>query len=660
MEHVAIEGPVLLLIGPIGTFFARLADYLERRGVAVTKLSFPLHEFGFKSHQRVPYSGSMEAYSSFLRALIFERGIRHIFMYGDFIDPHRLAIEVVQQLNREKLLPYHLDAWVFELGYVRPNYVSLELERVNARSNLNKPVDFYASLPDLKAIPAAPRDAGLRWRKAWKMPTFIQHAFTDYPIINGPHKLQPKPSYLLAQIHGLLRKHLYRLTELPIHRRLQDGTPYVLVPLQVSSDSQVSLGSDYAGMEPFIAELIASFAQYAPSSDRLAFKHHPRDRGYNHYGSLIRSLARRHGISGRVLYFHDGALGPILKRAKAILTINSTVGLQALYHGVPTKVMGRTFYNMPGLTDQQSLAAFWNAPQRSDRSLYRKFYRYMIESSQINGNFDGRFPFKSVFSIAPSLAIHATGSRPGPAVLAVRLLNLLKGFLLYYIQLLALVVGARQTAWRLLEQGARDCLSGLGVRVLMERGSVPIDRAQIHIANHGHPLDVLLVQGYFCTCSMTTAAKHLRWLFPFFAISARHYGHVNLDHLCPQSRIEGLRQLLAVMEKRGRLFLFPSGSLITPITARVSGSLSVISRRSGALIIPWFITYRGFPRAEQGCRYKPLTLIGRRLFGPQATILCQQGAAIDPRCFPSQDALSAHIRDLYASSQAAMGSISGI
>jgi capsular polysaccharide export protein len=188
-----------------------------------------------------------------------------------------------------------------------------------------------------------------------------------------------------------------------------DGTPYVLVPLQVSSDSQVSLGSDYAGMEPFIAELIASFALHAAPSERLAFKHHPRDRGYNHYGALIRNLAQRHCISDRVLYFHDGALGPILKRAKAVLTINSTVGLQALYHGVPTKVMGRTFYNMTGLTDQQSLADFWRDPQASDRGLYGKFYRYMIETTQVNGNFDGRFPFGGIFAIAPSLAIGATG-----------------------------------------------------------------------------------------------------------------------------------------------------------------------------------------------------------------------------------------------------------
>ena len=71
------------------------------------------------------------------------------------------------------------------------------------------------------------------------------------------------------------------------------------------------------------------------------------------------------------------------------------------------------------------------------------------------------------------------------------------------------------------------------------------------------------------------------------------------------------------------------------------------------------LIYRGFPRSEQGSRYKPLQLILRRLFGPEATILCQQGAPIDPGSFPDQAALSAHIRDLYASRQLPVESIPG-
>jgi len=648
MREVAIEGPVLMLMGPLGTFFARLANHLETRGASVTKLSFPLHEFGFPAHQRVAYGGPMADFKPFLRALILERGIRHLFMYGDFIDPHRLAIELVRELNAENSLPHTIEPWVFELGYVRPNYVSLELERVNARSNLNQPVDFYWNLPPVEQIPQPVLDAGMRWHKCWKTPTFIQHAFTPYRIISGPHKLQPEPSYLLAQVAGLLRKHLYQFSERAIHRRLLDGTPYTLVPLQVSSDSQVSLGSDYAGMEPFIAQLIDSFARYAPTDQRLAFKHHPRDRGYNHYGALIQDLARQHGVADRVLYFHDGALGPILKRAKSVLTINSTVGLQALYHGVPTKVLGRTFYNLPGLTDQQPLRLFWGSPQPSDRDLYRRFYRHMIETTQINGNFDGRFPFSRTFAVSRSLAVHAIGPRPRGLELLQRMFTLARGFATYYLQVLALAVGARQSARRLLERASQLGLGGLGVEVLMERRRELIDRPQIHIANHGHPLDVLLVQGYFRESSMTTAARHLRWLLPFFAASARNYGHTNLDHLSSSSRLDGLRHLLRVLDKQGRLFLFPSGSLVTPITQRVSGSLHVLGRRSGAVIVPWTIRYRGFPRSEEACRYRPFQLIVQRLFGPQATILCEQGAAIDPNGFADQQSLSLHIRELYA------------
>lgn len=635
-------------MGPLGLFFARLASHLERRGVPVTKVCFPLREFGFTPQQRVPYAGPMADFQPFLRSLILRRGIRHLFMYGDFIDPHRLAIELVQKMNAEHALPYPVEAWVFELGYIRPNFISLELERVNARSNLNKPVAFYQSLPPVEDLPQPSLKSGLRWRKVWKTPTFIQHAFANYTIIAGAHKLQPKPSYLWYQVYGLLRKYQYRFTERAVCKRLLDGTPFILVPLQVSSDSQISLGSDYAGMEPLIEELISSFASHAPAGDRLAFKHHPRDRGYNHYGALISVMAQRHGVADRVLYFHDAPLGPILKHSKAVVTINSTVGLQALYHGTPTKVLGRTFYNLPGLTDQQPLHAFWGAPQPSDRDLFRRFYAHVIDSTQINGNFDGLFPFAKTFSVAPELALRSGGSRPSLLQVSGRLLMLIQCFASYYLQLLALAIGARRIASRLLEQASRQGLKGMGVRVLMERRGEPVKQAQIHIANHGHPLDVLLVQGHFRECSMTTSARQLSAILPFFVASARNYGHIHLDHLSRQSRLEGLHQLMRRMEERGRLFLFPSGSLVTPITERVSGSLYLLGRRNGALIIPWFITYHGFSGEEKSLRHRPLALMVGRLLGNQATILCQKGPPIDPSSFPDQDALASHIRSLYA------------
>ena len=116
LVQVRIEGPVLLLMGPIGLFFARFSRYLQGCGIPVTKVTFPLREFGFPSDVCVPFRQPMEAWRPFLRQLLQERGIRHIFMYGDFIIPHRIAIEEAQALG--------IEAWVFELGYLRPNYVT--------------------------------------------------------------------------------------------------------------------------------------------------------------------------------------------------------------------------------------------------------------------------------------------------------------------------------------------------------------------------------------------------------------------------------------------------------------------------------------------------------------------------------------------------------
>ena len=101
-------------------------------------------------------------------------------------------------------------SWVIS----RPNYVTLERDQVNARSNLNKPAAFYRELPPCDQLPQnIVLDPGWRWRKAWKAPTFIQHAFTRYPIIEGEHKLQPSPGFLWCQVRGTWRYWLYRWQE---------------------------------------------------------------------------------------------------------------------------------------------------------------------------------------------------------------------------------------------------------------------------------------------------------------------------------------------------------------------------------------------------------------------------------------------------------------
>ena len=634
--QVRIEGPVLLLMGPIGLFFARFCKYLRGCGIPVTKVSFPLREFGFPREVTVDYGGEMEAWRPFLRQLIQDRGIRHIFMYGDFIIPHRIAIEEARALG--------VEAWVFELGYLRPNYVTLERDRVNARSNLNQPSTFYRQLPAVDQLPQnIVLDPGWRWRKAWKAPTFIQHAFTRYPIIEGEHKLQPSPGFLWCQVRGSWRYWLYRSQERALKQRLLEHLSYFLAVLQVSSDSQIQMGSPYRGMHDFIEDVIRSFADHAHASDHLAFKHHPRDRGYNNYATLIALLASRYGVQGRVHYFHDGPLSRYLRTCRGVITVNSTVGLQALFHAVPTKTMGSTFYNLDGLTDQKPLDDFWRDPQPSDRPLFYRFYNHLVTTTQVNGNFDGDFPFRTTFPIgAEARQLAPRPDLPSlkpprsinplllPARITARLLWAGLGFALYGLQLPALLLRRPDWAATLMTLASAVALRALGVQVVVddshrsEDAGVPL----VHIFNHRSPCDGLLIQGVLRLPGMTTAQLHLKWVLPGYAGAARNAGAVVLDHRQTASRMEGMLQASALLREHGQIMLAPNGSLVTPIEQRVSPSAWMLARHYNGRVVPWVFRYRDMDDAL-GAQYKPLRLLLRRLMAPLGTIHCQRGRSSD-------------------------------
>ena len=100
-------------------------------------------------------------------------------------------------------------------------------------------------------------------------------------------------------------------------------------------------------------------------------------------------------------YVNDYFLSKIFqnKNCNGTVLINSTVGYQSLYHSVPVKSLGITPYNIEGLSEQKNLVSFFKNPSPVDKLLFNKFYKYILENSQINGNFDGFFPFNNVFII---------------------------------------------------------------------------------------------------------------------------------------------------------------------------------------------------------------------------------------------------------------------
>ncbi|MBK17120.1 MAG: hypothetical protein CMK49_03785 [Prochlorococcus sp. SP3034] len=397
-RQIEINGSVLLLIGPIGTFFSRLSKFLKSKNINTYKILFPYKEYGFKKNQIIKFNEEMNSFKLFLLKVIEEKKIRHIFMYGDVIIPHQIAIETCIALRKKG---YEIDTEIFELGYLRPNYVTLEKNGVNFKSNIPRDKKFYEKLEKVKVIPKAKYNIGLRVRKLWKGITFIHHAFTNYQITEYDHKLQPKPIYLYYQLLGFIRKYIYMIEEYKIKKNIGKRKNFFLVVLQVSKDSQIVEGSDFNNIENFIKYVIASFKKANIKDCQLVIKHHPRDRGYNNYKKLINTEIKNNQLKERIIYIHDLKIASLLrnKKCKGSIMINSSVGIQSLFHNVPVKVFGKAIYDIDGLTDKKNLEEFLQKPSPPNQELFKKYFNYILQTTQINGNFDGYFPFDHVFNI---------------------------------------------------------------------------------------------------------------------------------------------------------------------------------------------------------------------------------------------------------------------
>jgi|CXWL01.1.fsa_nt_gi capsular polysaccharide export protein len=374
---------VLLLQGPLGPFFRRLAQDLTLAGAQVYKVNFNGGDWLFYPKGEFNYRGTMADWPAYFETLLDQLHVDVVMLFGDCRPIHVLIHEAVRRRG--------LKLGVFEEGYIRPDFVTLELQGVNGHSSIPRTPDFYLSHPATAIEPPiragntfwfAARFAVLYYFAAGLLKPFFWH-YQHHRPLNWLEGLPWLRSLWRKQYHAIQERDLLpALTE-------ESASPFFLVPLQVHNDSQVQVHSDFDSVAVFIDDVISSFAKHAPKNTSLVIKHHPMDRGYYNYTKLINQLARIHGIKKRVRYIQDQHLPTLLQHACGVVVINSTVGLSALHHGTPLKVCGTALYDIEGLTFQGKLDDFWKHAQdySIDPKLYESFKSYLIRHSQLNGSF---------------------------------------------------------------------------------------------------------------------------------------------------------------------------------------------------------------------------------------------------------------------------------
>ncbi len=374
---------VLLLQGPVGPFFKWFAQDLESNGFNVFKINFNGGDrFHYPLNQAYDFTGYFSDWESYLVDFLANHNIGRIYLFGDCRSYHKVAKKIAKEKN--------VRLFVFEEGYIRPNFITLEEAGVNGHSSLiDKDIDYRNSSSRPSSNPQFPKQV---------FRNMVVQAVTYYlastlSAIRFPNYVHHRPLNPLREggkwLLSVLRKVKYTITERKmgyfLARSLRDK--YFLCPLQVHCDMQISAHSGFTSVEHFIGTVVESFARRSDDQLQLVFKHHPMDRGYTDYTTLIKKLAHEYGLENRLHYVHDLDLPSLLKGARGTVLINSTVGMSSLHHDTPVKTLGSAIYNRPELTSQSSLDDFWQNCGEVNRAAYSAFRNYLISRNQINGSF---------------------------------------------------------------------------------------------------------------------------------------------------------------------------------------------------------------------------------------------------------------------------------
>jgi capsular polysaccharide export protein len=372
----------LFLQGPIARFFDRLGGALAARGHRVHRIN--LH-FGDQLFWRLPathYRGRFEDWRGFVAAMLEQHQVTDLVLHGDRRPYHIVAAEEARARG--------IAVIATDLGYVRPDWITLEYDGMTTYSRFPRDP---AAIRTLAAKLPEP-EMGPRFHTPFWLIALLDVVY-NLGLVFGrpfyPHYRYHSIVHPFAEYAGWIWSRLKKLftarATAAEKRRLQtESGSYFLVPLQISTDFQIRGHSPFRDVREAVHEIIASFAA-SGSARRLVFVVHPLDNGLIGWSRFVARLARRFAVAEQVMVLDGGTPTELLRNAAGIVTINSTIGVTALHHGVPVKVLGNAVFDIAGLTCQSSLAAFWHDPLPPDAELMAAFLRALIGTTQVKGGY---------------------------------------------------------------------------------------------------------------------------------------------------------------------------------------------------------------------------------------------------------------------------------
>ncbi|SER92159.1 capsular biosynthesis protein [Rhizobium sp. NFR03] len=388
MDATSASGTVqrvfLFLEGPSSHLFMKIADRLEAKGHACLRVNLNIGDRIFwRRHGGYSFRGHSEAWASWIGDFLTRHRVTDLVLLGEERPYHRVATEAAKQRS--------IDIYVIEMGYLRPDWLTLERDGMSTNSHFPDDPDHI-----LRAARDLPEPD---WTRRYAQ-TFLAEAAYDllYNLPNAflwflyPHYRRHALYHPLVEYGGwILRliREKKRLREAlaTISALARGHGPLFIFPLQLQTDFQLRAHSPYHDQQQAIDEVMTSFARFATPDARLVVKIHPLDNGLVDWAGTVERKAAALELGSRVSFLDGGDLAALIGLSMGIVTVNSTVGLHALQQRKPVKVLGVAMFDIDRLTDQQPLDAFWRAPRLPDADVCTAFFRLVAAAIQVRGNF---------------------------------------------------------------------------------------------------------------------------------------------------------------------------------------------------------------------------------------------------------------------------------
>jgi capsular polysaccharide export protein len=156
---------------------------------------------------------------------------------------------------------------------------------------------------------------------------------------------------------------------------------FIFLPLQVHDDSQILIHSpnfnDMYSLVNFCAKEIRVYNEKYQGGFKLVVKEHPSDYGRIDYEPLRK-------LYPEILFTKTAETKELIQKCKAVITVNSTVGIESLLYFKPVITLGNAFYNVPMMVfhlepQNNSMEAilFQVLHQKVDQRLIEHFLYYL-------------------------------------------------------------------------------------------------------------------------------------------------------------------------------------------------------------------------------------------------------------------------------------------